>query len=151
MTKPAHEQFAEKMVQLLMWEADNNGFTPADLADQVGGSPRTYENYKYSAMPTLAGFFGIFRTVQPHQVARKIAEQCGGYFVHLSNNGPSGLTSLSKQTAEIMKETADVINAVAKSLADGKVSPVEKKHIISEIDEAVEALLRTRIRLKERS
>jgi len=47
MTKPAHERFTEKTTQLLMWEAENAGFTPADLAEAVGGSPRTFENYKY--------------------------------------------------------------------------------------------------------
>jgi len=150
MTKPAHDQFAEKMVRLLMWEAESGGFTPADLADQVGGSPRTFENYRYQSMPTLAGFFGMLRAVKPPQVAKKVAQQCGGVFVPLSNNGPSGLSSLSKQTSEIMKETADVIGAVAKSLEDGKVNVIEKRCIIKEIDEAIEALLRTRISLKEK-
>jgi len=148
--KLAHQQFGEKPVQLLMWEAGNNGFTPADLADRVGGSSRTYENYKYGATPTIVGFFGILRTIKPQQVAKKIAEQCGGYFIPLPSDKPFGLSELSKDTAEIMKETADVINAVAKSLDDGKVTKAEKKYIINEIDESIEALLRARIGLKER-
>jgi len=143
-----HEQFAEKMVRDLMWEAGHSGFTPADLADKVGGSPRTYENYKYISMPTLAGFLGIFRTIRPRHVAKKIAEQCGGYFIPLSADRDPGLSTLSKQTSEIMKETADVISAVAKSLEDGQVNVIEKKCIIKEIDEAIEALLRARIGLK---
>jgi len=59
-------------------------------------------------------------------VAKKIAEQCGGYFIPLPSDKPFGLSELSKDTAEIMKETADVINAVAKSLDDGKVTKAEK-------------------------
>lgn len=149
--KLAHQQFAEKLVQFLMWEAENNGFSPADLANLVGGSPRTYENYKYGATPTIVGFFGILRTIKPLQVAKKIAEQCGGYFIPLSSDKASSLSALSTDTAKIMKETADVISAVAKSLEDGKVTKAEKKYITHEIDEAIEALLRARIGLEERS
>ena len=29
--KPAHEQFAERMVRDLMWEAGHNGYTTVDL------------------------------------------------------------------------------------------------------------------------
>jgi len=149
MTKPAHQDFAEKLIQLLMWEAENNGFTSTDLAEKVGGSARTYENYKYGAMPTVAGFLGILRTTRPRQVAKKIAGQCDGYFVHLSNDGKACQSTLTRQTSEIMKETSDVIKAVAETLRDGKVTEAEKKHIIREVNEAIEALLRTRICLQE--
>jgi len=148
--KPAHEQFAETMVRDLMREAGHNGFTTADLADAVtvDGSPRTFENYRYISMPTLAGFLGILRATQPRKTAKKLAEHCGGYFIPLSKNQPYDLTTLSKNTANIMKETADVINAVAKSLEDNKISPAERKYITREIDEAIEALLGMRIGLK---
>ena len=148
MIKPAHQQFAEKLIQLLMWEAGHNGFSSTDLAEQVGGAPRTYENYKYEAMPTVAGFLGILRITRPQQVAKKIAQQCGGYFVKISNQKFSPLI-LSKQISEIMKETADVIKAVADTLRDGRISESERKYIVKEIDRAIEALLRTRISLEE--
>ena len=149
MIKPAHQQFAEKLVQLLIWEAGHNGFSSSDLADQVGGSPRTYENYRYEAIPTLAGFLGILRITKPQEVARKIAQQCGGYFVKITNHNKPSPIALSKQTAEIMKETADVINAVADTLRDSRISEAERKRVIREIDEAIEALLRARMSLEE--
>ena len=149
MIKPAHQQFTEKLVQLLMWEAGHNGFSSSDLADQVGGSPRTYENYRYEAMPTLSGFMGILRTVKPQEVARKIAQQCGGYFVKVINRNKSTPFVLLNQTSLIMKASADVIKAIADSLRDNKISEDENRRIVKEIDEAVEVLLSARISLKE--
>ena len=150
MIKQAHTQFTEKLLAHLMWEAGNKGFTSDDLADLVGGSRRTYENYKYEdARPSLAGFIGMVRVIKPRETLRKLAAQAGGYFIQIIGPHDSGPTSIAKQTADIMKETADVVDAAAAALRDGKVTSAEKNRLVNEIDEAIEALLRARVCLTE--
>lgn len=146
--KLAHQQFADKMIQLLMWEAESLGYTPTDLANAVGGSPRTYENHKYGAPPTLGKFFGILRTVRPCETMKKLAEQCDGYFIKPPIRQDHPFTTIARHTAEIMKETADVVTAASETLSDGRITPLEKKRLVREIDEAIEALLSTRISLE---
>lgn len=151
MVKPAHQQFSDKLIRLVMWEAENAGFSHADLAETVGGSARTYENYKYGGTPTIAGLFGIIRTVKPQQVAKIIAEQCGGYYVSVSVGGGPSPDTMARHASSIMAETSDVVRAVADSLKDGVVSKPKRALIVREIDEAIEALLKTRIVLDEGS
>jgi len=149
MVKMAHLDFTEKLVRLVMWELEHDGFTPEDMADRVGGSPRTYENYKYGATPSLSGFLGLVRVGKPKQLAKKIAEQCGGYFIHIPNSFQNN-EALTRHTAEIMKETSDVIQAVASALEDGIVSEGEASMINRQATEAIEALLRLQAYLEEK-
>jgi len=146
--KPAHLECAEKTVRLLMWELENQGFTPADLSEKIGGAPRTYENYKYSAMPSMPVFCGMIRIGRPARVMKKLATACGGYFIRLKNNNTCSGT-LAKQTSDIMSETADVIRVVARILEDGIITSGERSMINREIDEAIEALLRAKICLEQ--
>jgi hypothetical protein len=146
--KAGHLRFAEKMVKDLMWEAGHNGFTQEDLSDAVGPSCRTMENYQYGSMPTLAGFMGIYRTVRPERLAEKLAGVCGGFFVRPRvPDRPSAM--LTRQTAQIMKETADVLNAVAAALHDDKIDKGERLAILKEVDEAVTELMTLKVYLSE--
>ena len=149
--KPGHEEFTAVILMDLMREAVNAGYTMIDLADAVtvDGSPRTFENYRTAmGIPTLAGFMGLLRTVRSRAVMEELARQCGGYFIKPPKCQDHPFTTIVKHTAAIMKETADVVTAASETLSDGKVTPLEKKRLVREINEAVEALLSARISLE---
>jgi hypothetical protein len=149
MVKYAHQKCAERLILDVMREADHKGFTPQDLADAVGGSARTYENYKYGASPTIEKVVGISRAIKSEEMARICATWAGGYFVSLPGNGPCGPDTIAKYTSNIMSETSDVVRVVADSLKDGVVSKQKKGLIVKEIDEAVVALLRAKLALTD--
>ena len=151
MVKPAHLDFTEKLVRHLMWEVlEKDGFTAEDLAAKVGGAARTYKNYKYgSGTPSLSIFLGIIRACRPVELMKELAAQCGGYFIHIPNSFRNN-EALTRHTAVIMKETSDVIQAVASALEDGIVSEGEASMINRQATEAIEALLRLQTYLEEK-
>ncbi|MBN1689006.1 MAG: hypothetical protein JW893_07905 [Candidatus Omnitrophica bacterium] len=148
MVKPGHQRFCDTVIQDLMWEAEQSGFTLEDLADQIGGSRRTFENYKYGATPTLAGFLAVFRVVKPSRLTNRLAKVCGGYFIVPEGNGRR-FDSLAKGASKIMTETSDVLKAMACAIDGGNVSKGRQCGIVKEIDEAVAALIAVKMSLEE--
>ncbi|MBN2570290.1 MAG: hypothetical protein JXB42_12750 [Deltaproteobacteria bacterium] len=146
--KQGHQMFADRLVQELMLEADRMGYNLDDLAEALGSSRRTVENYKYGSTPTVAGFFGIIRTVKPVEVMCRLAAISDGYFLKPTVKGSRVETELTKHTSVIMKEVADVLKAIAVSLADGQIRNNEKSFICREADEAIEALLLLKLKVE---
>lgn len=71
-------------------------------------------------------------------VTKLLCSLAGGYYVPLPTQ--VGDEVLPAHLAQIGKEVADVFSAVSVALADGQLSAEEKDRILSEIEEAINAL-----------
>ena len=142
MCKPAFKEIATDLSMELFHEAREKGFDYQDLADFVGGTKLSMKAYHYGdSTPSLAVFIGIWKKVKPEKVLKKMANWSGYVVIKLPKIDHQ-YSLISRQTAKVMRETADVIEAVGKALEDGKLTEPEKRTVVKEIDEAIEELLK---------
>lgn len=78
----------------------------------------------------------------PH-VTRLLARRQGFTLLRQPASPPEG-ADLLKLVAELAKENGDVASAILTSLADGRVDSGEKRQIIEQIDEQIDAAMRLR-------
>ena len=142
MCKPALKEKAKNLVMDMLIEARQKGYTFNDIAEEIGASPKSIQHYLYGEqIPSLPVAFGIHRTVKSKAFASAIAKEANGIFIELPKISKS-FSFISSQTAKVMRETADVIEAVGKALEDNQLTEDEKRTVVKEIDEAIEELLK---------
>ncbi|MGA1846886.1 phage regulatory CII family protein [Deferribacter abyssi] len=150
MCKVGHKYFASEIACSLFQEAREKGFSKEDLADYLGVTPRTIQDYTIGhGLPSAGVIFGVWKLVKPVNTLRRLAGYTNCIVVELPEDKSGKLSKVAKLTAEIMKENADVINGVAEAIEDGKLTRTEKLHLIDEVDEAIEALMRLRVSLED--
>ncbi len=142
MCKPAFKELATDLAMTLFQEAKELGYDYQDLADFVGGTKLSMKAYHYGdSTPSLAVFIGIWKKVKPIKTLKVLAKWSGCVVIRLPEIEHK-YTLITKQTAKVMRETADVIEAVGKALEDGQLTEAEKRTVVKEIDEAIEELLK---------
>ncbi len=142
MCKQAYKDLALDLSMDLFQEAKEKGYTEEILAEKIGASPYSILDYRYGkSIPSLAVFIGGWLAVKPEKVLKRFANWSGYVAIKLPKIDHQ-YTLITKQTAKVMRETADVIEAIGKALEDGKLTEAEKKTVIKEIDEAIEELLK---------
>lgn len=150
MCKPAFKEIATDLSIELFHEAKEKGYDYQDLADFVGGTKLSMKAYHYGdSTPSLAVFIGIWKKVKPEKTLKKLASWSDCIVIKLPEV-KAPFTFLTSQTSKVMRETADVIEAVGKALEDGELSEREILTVEKEIDEAIEELLKLKHSLRER-
>ena len=142
MCKPAFKEIATELAMDLFLEAKEKGFDYQDLADYTGSTPLTMKAYHYGdGTPSLAVFIAVWKRIKPVKTLKKLAKYSNCVVIQLPEvNKP--FTTLLKETSQVMKETADVIDTVSEAVKDNKITQTEKEQINKEIDEAIEELLK---------
>ena len=144
MCRLAFKELAFEITMEMVSDARKQGYDFRDLADHLDCSEFTVRKYFYGEKtPSFPVFIGMFKKVKPVNVLRKFAGYCGYAVVKLPEV-KANLKNISIHTSKVMKETADVITSVAKALEDQEIKDFEKKDISTEINEAIEALLKLR-------
>ena len=142
MCKPAFRDFAKELTEDVILEAKEKGYTIEDLAELIGVSKYSISHYLYDdKVPSLPAFIGLYRKTKSEKALKKLASWSGYVVIKLPEIDHQ-YSLISRQTAKVMRETADVIEAVGKALEDGKLTEPEKRTVVKEIDEAIEELLK---------
>jgi len=150
MCKQAYKDLAIDLSMDLFQEAKEKGYTEEILAEKIGASPYSILDYRYGkTAPSLAVFVGGFIAIKPEKVLKRFANW-SGYVVIKLPEVKAPFTFLTSQTSKVMRETADVIEAVGKALEDGELSEREILTVEKEIDEAIEELLKLKHSLRGR-
>lgn len=150
MCKVGHKHFAKEIAYSLFQEARDKGFTKEDLADYLGSTVRTIQDYSIGhGLPSASIIFGTWKLIKPFKTLKKLARYSDCVVVKLPKVKNEDLPRIAKLTSEIMKENADVISGVSEAIRDGKLTRTEKLHLIDEINEAIEALMRLRVSLED--
>ncbi len=150
MCKQVFRDFAKELTEDLILEAKEKGYSIEDLAELIGVSKHTILNYFYDEkIPSLPAFVGLWRKTRPEKTLKKLATWSGFIVIKLPEV-KEPFTLLTSQTAKVMRENADVVEVIGKSIKDGKITNEEVKVIEKEIDEAIEELLKLKIALKGR-
>ena len=142
MCKLAYKELAIDLAMDLFQEGKEKGYTEEILAEKIGCSPYSILDYRYGrSAPSLAVFLGGFIAVKPVKTLKKLAKYSGCIVIQLPEVDKP-FTTLLKETSQVMKETADVIDSISQAIQDNRITEAEKKQINKEIEEAIEELLK---------
>lgn len=144
MCKQALREKAKNIVMDMLIEARQKGYTFEDIAEEIGGSPKSIQHYLYGEqVPSLPVAFGIHRTIKSKSFANAIAKEAGGIFIELPEIKGRPLSIISKQTSSSLKEFSEFIDSIGDAVADGDITEAEVEKIKKEAFEAIEKILET--------
>lgn len=148
--KLGHKHLAKEISYSLLQEARDKGFTKEDLAEYLGLTPRTVQDYTVGhGVPAASIIFGVWKLIKPYKTLKKLALYSDCLVFKVPNVNKDKLPRVAKLTAQIMKETSDVIDGVAVAIEDGKLTRTEKLRLIDEVNEALDALLKLRAYMED--
>jgi len=143
MCKVAYKETALDLAMELFQEGKEKGYTEEILAEKIGCSPYSIQDYRYGrSAPSLAVFIGGWIAIKPINTLKTLAKWSNCIVIPVPQvDEKSHLAIMSKKLASSLQEFSEYVDTVGNSLADNRITQSEAQKIEKEGYEAIEKIL----------